>query len=133
MLVLLKSVLFKYFLACAVDLVFVLDESNSISHHDLYKGKRFITGVINLLDVGANRYQIGMISFGKNATIRFNLNQFTDRRKIQNYILSLRRITGTSTGTDQALKLLRENINIPSFGARQYVKKFGMNTNILQL
>ena len=123
--------MFNLIPGCPADIVFVLDESNSISHRDLYKGKRFITGVIDLLDV-ANGYQIAMISFGKNATIRFNLNQFTDLRKIKNYILSLRRITGTSTGTGQALKLLRENIKKTSFGARQNVKTFGKGLLILR-
>ena len=115
-------------LGCAADIVFVLDESNSIWQNDLNKGKKFITGVIDLLDVARDRYQIAMISYGKNATIRFDFNRFTDKKKLNEHILSLRRITGTSTGTYQALKLLRENINKRSFGARHYVKKLGKET-----
>ena len=59
--------------------MFVLDESNSISHDDIDKAKEFIAGVIGHLQVAPNANRIGMISFGETAGVRFDLNQFTDR------------------------------------------------------
>ena len=59
--------------------MFVLDESNSISHNDIDKAKEFIAGVIGHLQVAPDANRIGMISFGETAEVRFNLTKFTDR------------------------------------------------------
>ena len=59
--------------------MFVLDESNSISHDDIDKAKEFISGVIGHLQVAPNATRIGMIGFGETAGVRFDLTQFADR------------------------------------------------------
>ncbi|XP_069861394.1 collagen alpha-6(VI) chain [Dipodomys merriami] len=77
-----------------VDLVFLMDGSNSIHPEDFKKMKAFLTSVVDDFDVGLNRVQIGVAQFSHMYRPEFPLGTFTGRKKIGLEIEKIQQIFG---------------------------------------
>ena len=94
---------------CALDLVFVLDESGSITSPNFEKMKDFCIDVVESIVIGDASTRVALVTYGDDATIIFNLNEGTDKDDV---IQNIRNIPygGGQTHTAAALKLCKDDI-----------------------
>ena len=97
-----------------VDLVFVLDSSGSIGATNFNSMRNFVTTVVNALNIGQNRSQVGVIVFSDVVRIQFHLNTYSNKASLLSAIPSIPYI-GSGTNTADALYTL---INEGFDGAR---------------
>ena len=98
--------------------MFVLDSSGSIGSTNFQKMRNFVKTVINDLDIGPRRTQVGVIVFSSTAAISFHLSTYSDS---QSLIAAVDRIPyiGGGRNTANALYLL---INQGFVGARPKIQ-----------
>uniref|UniRef100_A0A8C6R1B1 Collagen, type VI, alpha 6 n=1 Tax=Nannospalax galili TaxID=1026970 RepID=A0A8C6R1B1_NANGA len=77
-----------------VDLVFLMDGSNSIHPNDFTKMKEFLASVVQDFDVSLNRVCIGVAQFSDTYKSEFLLGAFTGEREISMKIESIPQIFG---------------------------------------
>uniref|UniRef100_A0A8D2BF46 VWFA domain-containing protein n=1 Tax=Sus scrofa TaxID=9823 RepID=A0A8D2BF46_PIG len=77
-----------------VDLVFLLDGSNSIHPEDFKKMKNFLASVVQDFDVSVNRVQIGAAQFSHTYRPEFPLGMFTGKKEISFQIENIQQIFG---------------------------------------
>ena len=94
--------------------MFVLDSSGSIGSTNFQKMRNFVKTVINDLDIGPRRTQVGVIVFSNTASVSFHLNSYSDRQSLMAAVDRIPYI-GSGTKTADALYLL---INQGFVGAR---------------
>ena len=98
-----------------MDAVFVLDISISIRNDDNFNRiKEFVIGTLPIyaLNVSAECTHVSVILFARNATIRFDLNEYTDVTSLTNAVneivySEIDKEVRTGTNTPSALDLLR--------------------------
>ena len=91
------------------DVVFVLDTSNSIRSENWPFIINFTASVARFLDIGLNDSLIGMILFGANAKIHFNVRKYLNQDSLVEAIMNTEYNISIGTRTSRALKLLRES------------------------
>ncbi len=104
------------FAGCSVDLVFVVDNSASVSYDSpLNWGimQNFMNQVVNRLTVGPNGARVGMVQFAHRAVTGFVLREFNNVRDVETAINSTQFLVSSGgTNTAQALELtLSEHFN----------------------
>nr|AAI50696.1 RIKEN cDNA E330026B02 gene [Mus musculus] len=77
-----------------VDLVFLMDGSNSIHPDDFQKMKGFLVSVVQDFDVSLNRVRIGVAQFSDSYRSEFLLGTFTGEREISTQIEGIQQIFG---------------------------------------
>ncbi|XP_075403320.1 collagen alpha-6(VI) chain [Tenrec ecaudatus] len=77
-----------------VDLVFLMDGSNSIDPEDFKKMKSFLASVVQDFEVSHNRVRIGAAQFSHTYHPEFPLDAFTDAKEISSRIESIQQIFG---------------------------------------
>ena len=85
--------------------MFVLDSSGSIGSTNFQKMRNFVKTVVNDLDIGLRRTQVGVIVFSSTASISFHLNTYSDRQSLTAAVDRIHYIGG-GTKTANALYLL---------------------------
>ena len=85
--------------------MFVLDSSGSIGSTNFQKMRNFVKTVINDLDIGPRRTQVGVIVFSSTASVSFHLNSYSDRQSLMAAVNRIPYI-GSGTKTADALYLL---------------------------
>ena len=85
--------------------MFVLDSSGSIGSTNFQKMRNFVKTVINDLDIGPKRTQVGVIVFSSTASISFHLNAYANRQSLTAAVDRIPYING-GTKTADALYLL---------------------------
>lgn len=88
---------FLFFVGCKtenVDLVFLMDGSNSIGPDDFKKMKAFLASVVQDFDVSDNRVQIGVAQFSDTYQEEFLLGTFTGKKEISFKIENIQQIFG---------------------------------------
>ena len=96
-----------------MDAVFVLDISISIKNDDNFNlMKDFVTSIFPVLNMSAECSHAAVILFARNATIRFDLNEYTDVNSLTNAVneivySEIDEEVRTGTNTPSALDLLR--------------------------
>ena len=97
-----------------MDGVIVLDISQSIGSDANFNAmKDFVIRSISLVNVSAECSHAAVILFAANATIRFDLDDYTDEQSLINAVNAITwsnfdRITRYGTNTPAALDLMRE-------------------------
>ena len=90
------------------DIFFLLDGSGSIDHDSAQNMRSFVKMFVNSLAIGPNDNQVGMIIFGKNAKIVFNLDKYDNATDIVQAIDNYRHPRPDYTNTADGLcKLIR--------------------------
>ena len=96
----------------AVDLTFVLDVSVSIGSDEHFNTvKEFIKNVSNFMDIGTDKSLVGVVLFGRDAWIKFDLQQYPVKddliKAIDKIVYSdISQLNQTGTNTPAALRLL---------------------------
>lgn len=99
-----------------VDLVFLMDGSNSIHPNDFQKMKEFLASVVQDFDVSLNRVRIGVAQFSDSYRSEFLLGTFTGEKEISSQIESIQQIFGY-TRIGDALRKVRHYFR-PDTGSR---------------
>ncbi|EGW05664.1 Collagen alpha-6(VI) chain [Cricetulus griseus] len=99
-----------------VDLVFLMDGSNSIHPNDFQKMKEFLASVVQDFDVSLNRVRIGVAQFSDSYRSEFLLGAFTGEKEISTKIESIQQIFGY-THIGEALRKARSYFR-PDRGSR---------------
>ncbi|RUS70240.1 hypothetical protein EGW08_022000 [Elysia chlorotica] len=89
----------------AVDIVFVVDSSNSVGLDNFRKMKTFLISLVESLDIGPSSSRVGIIVFSDDATMVIRLEDTTNEAVLKSDILNIQ-YTGGGTNTAAALKLL---------------------------
>ncbi|XP_062038326.1 collagen alpha-6(VI) chain-like [Lepus europaeus] len=77
-----------------VDLVFLMDGSNSIDPSDFKKMKEFVASVVQDFDVSLNRVRIGAAQFSHTYQPEFLLGTFTGEKEVSLHIENIQQIFG---------------------------------------
>ncbi|XP_036750675.2 collagen alpha-6(VI) chain isoform X1 [Manis pentadactyla] len=77
-----------------VDLVFLMDGSNSIHPDDFKKMKEFLASIVQDFDVSANRVRVGVAQFSHTYQPEFPLGNFIGQKEISFQIESIQQIFG---------------------------------------
>ena len=85
--------------------MFVLDSSGSIGSTNFQKMRNFVNKVVNDLEIGPTRTQVGVIVFSSSAFISFNLSTYSSRETLTSAVNQIT-YSGGGTNTAQALNLL---------------------------
>ncbi|XP_057624395.1 collagen alpha-6(VI) chain [Chionomys nivalis] len=99
-----------------VDLVFLMDGSNSIHPNDFQKMKEFLASVVQDFDVSLNRVRIGVAQFSDSYRSEFLLGAFTGEKEVSSQIESIQQIFGY-TRIGDALRKVRHYFR-PDTGSR---------------
>ncbi|XP_075404010.1 collagen alpha-5(VI) chain [Tenrec ecaudatus] len=104
------------------DIMFLVDSSGSIGHDNHEKMKDFITNLLNKIQVGPRKTQIGLLQFSDNIREEFPLNKYSSQQDISDVVGSMLLI-GRNTLTGHALDSTTPYFT-PAKGSRPGVKKF---------
>ncbi|XP_041376636.1 transmembrane protease serine 13-like [Gigantopelta aegis] len=105
-----------------LDLVFLLDESESLGISSFQNSKNFIKMVANRFKIGSNDIQVGLDTFGSKPRRRFSLRQYSTWHQITAAIDNIIYL-GSGTNTAAALEFVRTNSFSKYSGARDGVPK----------
>ena len=89
-----------------IDLVFVLDESSSVTTSGFDLIREFVASISSALDIGLQKSLVGVILFSSSPRIEFSVTQHTDEVSLLTAIDNLP-YRGGGTNTAAALDLLR--------------------------
>ncbi|WAR25563.1 CO6A4-like protein [Mya arenaria] len=112
-----------YLTACAkniVDIVIVLDSSESVSEVNWRKMEEAVEDIIGAAAIPESRF--GLLTYNHFSTIRFQMNTFVNKQELLDAVDNLPYIRG-STDTGTALETMRGMFN-PKFGDRQDAPNF---------
>ncbi|KTF91476.1 hypothetical protein cypCar_00012955 [Cyprinus carpio] len=108
--------------AQVADIVFIVDESGSITSSNFLLVKRFIHRTISGLEVNSDNVRVGMILYSDTPRAEFYLDSFVNKSDILNYVKIIpQRGGGTATGA--ALNFAKGHLFTKRRGSR---KAFGV-------
>nr|ABX90059.1 hedgling [Amphimedon queenslandica] len=90
-----------------LDVVFVLDQSGSIGYYNHQLALNFLSKVVEFFKIGANKTQVGLITYSTHAYVQFDLNDYHSKSTILNRIS---RIYYTGGWTATALGLFQAGV-----------------------
>ena len=102
-----KNILFSVCKKPRVDLVFVVDRSESVGSDNWEKFKEFIKDVLMQADINDGSVRVGLIVFSTAVQIEFNLNTYSTKTDVYNAIDAIPYIDKGWTNTAAALELMR--------------------------
>ncbi len=108
--------------AQVADIVFIVDESGSITSSNFQLVKSFIHRTISGLKVNSESVRVGMILYNDRPSAEFYLDSFINKSDILKYIKIIP-YRGGGTATGAALKFAKDNLFTERRGSR---KAFGV-------
>ncbi|CAI9719089.1 transmembrane cell adhesion receptor mua-3-like [Octopus vulgaris] len=102
------------------DIMFVLDDSGSISKKDFLVMKTFVKKLVSTFPISSNAVQVGIITFSTNVKNQFNLNKFRNILDLNTAIDRIAHIGGW-THTYAALNYLKDSSFTAMSGDRKDV------------
>ncbi|XP_038644342.1 uncharacterized protein col6a3 isoform X3 [Scyliorhinus canicula] len=101
------------------DIVFLVDGSDNVGNRNLPFVRDFLTRMIENLDIGRDRVQVGLVQYSNYAETEFYLNTYSSEEEILSHVEGLRLRGGTSLNTGAALdSVLRYHVT-KSAGSRK--------------
>ncbi|XP_045647685.1 collagen alpha-4(VI) chain-like isoform X1 [Ursus americanus] len=108
----------KEFTQAYADVVFLADTSQGTSPASFQWMQNFISRVVGLLDVGRNKYQIGLAQYGGQGHTEFLLNTYQTRDEMIVHIRDHFLLRGGSRRTGKALRYLHQTFFQEAAGSR---------------
>jgi Mg-chelatase subunit ChlD len=73
-----------YIVACSaqVDLIFVVDASDSIRIERFPQVINLIAAVVDQMDIGPDRARVGLVKFANTASVQFQLNTYSTKQSL---------------------------------------------------
>ncbi|XP_059584780.1 collagen alpha-6(VI) chain [Alligator mississippiensis] len=88
------------------DIYFLIDGSSSITYPDFVDMQTFLTGVINLFNIGPDKVQFGVVQYSHWVELEFELGKYNTAGDLVKVIENIRQIGG-NTNTGAALSYMR--------------------------
>ncbi|XP_052778428.1 uncharacterized protein LOC128215858 [Mya arenaria] len=92
-----------------VDLIIVLDSSESIQSENWPKMLDFTVSILKDADIDDDEVRVGVLSYRHNTTVEIHLDDYHNRDDLFNAIQSIRYVRG-STATGDAIQRMREDM-----------------------
>ncbi|XP_054545856.1 collagen alpha-4(VI) chain-like [Talpa occidentalis] len=108
----------KEFTKAYADVVFLADTSQGTSQTSFQRMQTFISRVIGLLDVGRNKYQIGLAQYGGQGHAEFLLNTYQTKDEMIAHIQEHFLLRGGPRRTGKALRYLHQTFFQEAAGSR---------------
>ncbi|XP_025023432.1 integrin alpha-2 isoform X1 [Python bivittatus] len=105
----------------AIDVVVICDESNSIYPWDAVKD--FLKKFTQSLDIGPTKIQVGLIQYGNDPRIVFNLNTHTNKKAVEQAMSKTYQKGGDQTNTFKAIEYARQHAFSKEAGGRPTASK----------
>lgn len=99
------------------DVVFLVDSSSSIGTAVFQQIKAFITRIIEQLDVGINKYRVGLAQYSGAAQTEFLLNTYDTKQEVTDHIQTIA-FRGGPLNTGSALDYLHTTFFVEEAGSR---------------
>lgn len=109
----------------AADIVFVLDSSGSIKLEYWSKVLSFVDYIVTALKVSYYETRVGVVTFGNEATINFNLNSYNTTQQVVDAVNKIP-FKDENTNTSGALYVMRTVMFTPKNGDRANVRNMGI-------
>jgi uncharacterized protein with von Willebrand factor type A (vWA) domain len=93
----------------ALDLVFVVDSSNSLSSDDFTRAKFFMENVADAFTIAPDKTRVSVITYSNNPHVEFYLNSYSTKSSLKTAIQNLHFRPGT-TNTASALQSAVNNV-----------------------
>ncbi|KAK3100768.1 hypothetical protein FSP39_025065 [Pinctada imbricata] len=107
------------------DIVFLIDDSDSISRVQFEKVKYFIKRVLLPANIDSGNVRVGILLFNSDVRVEFDLNTYTSKRELFQHVDSIiPRIGGTDTA--EALRVMNEEMFSQSKGDRNNVQNIAI-------
>lgn len=100
------------------DIVFIVDESGSITTSNFELVKRFLHRIVSGLVVNPDSVRVGLVLYNDSPSVGFYLNSFVNKNEVLNYIKIIP-YTGGGTQTGEALKFAKQNLFTQERGSRK--------------
>ncbi|XP_041649561.1 collagen alpha-6(VI) chain [Cheilinus undulatus] len=100
------------------DIVFIVDESSSITTPNFQLVRTFLHTIVSRLEVGVSRVRVGIVTYNDRPQAQVHLNSFTDKDELLRFIKILP-YNGGGTNTGAALNYTRESVFITAKGSRK--------------
>ncbi|XP_078407827.1 collagen alpha-1(XII) chain-like isoform X5 [Cetorhinus maximus] len=101
------------------DIVFLIDGSDNVGTTDFPFVHDFLTSIIENLDIGSGRVQIGLVQYSNYAETEFYLNTYSSEDEILSHVEGLRLRGGMPLNTGAALDYVLKNHFTRSSGSRK--------------
>ncbi|XP_041057061.1 collagen alpha-3(VI) chain-like isoform X6 [Carcharodon carcharias] len=99
------------------DVVFLVDGSDKV-RAAFPSVQRFISKVVDNLDIGRDKVRVGVVQYSDNPRVNFYLNSYTTTQEVKNMITNLGQIGGSRANTGAALDYVKDTIFTQSAGGR---------------
>lgn len=109
---------FPEFTQAYADVVFLADTSQNTSQASFQWMRNFISKVVKMLDVGRNKYQIGLAQYGGQGHTEFLLNTYQSQDEVTTHIHEHFVVRGGSRRTGKALRYLHQTFFQEAAGSR---------------
>ncbi|XP_028297954.1 collagen alpha-6(VI) chain isoform X2 [Gouania willdenowi] len=100
------------------DVVFIVDESGSITTPNFQLVRTFLHSIVSGLEVAQNRVRVGIVMYSDRSEAQVYLNTFNNKTELLNFIKILP-YRGGGTNTGAALKFTKDNVFVKSRGSRR--------------
>jgi len=104
-----------------IDVVFVVDESESVGSDNFTTMKSFLSQIISRLDIDSGNARVGLVTFSTNVTTVINLSDHSSVASLQSAISSLSYTGSNATDTAAALDYVRTRMLTEAAGDRDNV------------
>ncbi|XP_041056053.1 uncharacterized protein LOC121284611 isoform X6 [Carcharodon carcharias] len=101
------------------DIVFLIDGSDNVGTTDFPFVHDFLTSIIENLDIGSGRVQIGLVQYSNYAETEFYMNTYSSEDEILSHVEGLRLRGGMPLNTGAALDYVLRNHFTRSSGSRK--------------
>ena len=111
-----------------MDVIFALDQTNSINNRELNELKEFVIDFANKVPFGGDNYRIGVLSWNTNVEVNIRLLDHILPEDLSNFDAAVNGITRNTSNTRDivpALMTMREHFR-EGFGARSYALHVGI-------
>ncbi|XP_060684128.1 collagen alpha-3(VI) chain-like [Hemiscyllium ocellatum] len=99
------------------DVVFLIDGSES-ARAAFPSVQKFISSVVDNLDVGSDKVRVGVVQYSDNPRLNFYLNSYNTKRDLKDAINGLRQIGGRQANIGAALDYVKNNVFTQPAGGR---------------
>nr|XP_042137487.1 collagen alpha-4(VI) chain-like [Peromyscus maniculatus bairdii] len=100
------------------DVVFLIDTSQETSQASFQWMQNFISGIIGMLEVGKDKYRIGLAQYGDQGYTEFLFNTYKTRNEMITHIHEHLVLRGGSRRTGRALRFLHQTFFQEAAGSR---------------
>ena len=105
----------------ALDLYIVLDSSGSIGSQSYEEAKKFLGDLVGGFIIGKSNVRVGLVIYGSNARLIFDLKHSYDKDEILSSIQSVEYLS-SSTATEDAIRLMTNTGFTEEHGVRASVE-----------